>query len=115
MPLIEKGITSGLEIENLLHLFIDPMLDTQIDTLVLGCTHYTFLIPALKKMLPNSIQIIDGRDAVARQTQFILEKNKILASKEQQKSTVYYTTGNPKELQKFVSEDGCIEKVSITL
>ena len=76
MPLIEKGITSGLEIENLLHLFIDPMLDAQIDTLVLGCTHYTFLIPALKKMLPNSIQIIDGRDAVARQTQFILEKNK---------------------------------------
>ena len=46
---------------------------------------------------------------------FILEKNKILASKEQQQSTVYYTTGNPKELQKFVSEDGCIEKVSITL
>ena len=115
VPLIEKGITSGLEIENLLHLFIDPMLDAQIDILVLGCTHYTFLIPALKKMLPNSIQIIDGRDAVARQTQFILEKNKILASKEQQQSTVYYTTGNPKELQKFVSEDGCIEKVSITL
>jgi glutamate racemase len=114
VPLIEKGITSGLEIEKLLKQYIDPMLDAQIDTLVLGCTHYSFLIPSLKKILPNSIQIIDGRDAVARQTQFILNKYNLSASPEQQKSTAYFTTGKTKELKKFIPENESIEKVSIT-
>lgn len=114
VPLIEKGITSGPEIEKLLHLYIDPMLDVNIDTLVLGCTHYSFLIPALENLLPESIQVIDSKEAVARQTQFILEKNKLLAARDQDQSTVLYTTGETAYINTFVADNSPIQSVSIT-
>ena len=45
-----------------------------IDYLVLGCTHYPYLIPVLKEMLPTTVQIIDSGEAVARQTKAVLQK-----------------------------------------
>ena len=78
VPLIEKGIISGDEMEHLLIQYLQPMIDAKIDTLVLGCTHYSFLIPVLKQLVPKSVSIIDGKKAVAKQTHFILEKNQLL-------------------------------------
>jgi glutamate racemase len=41
------------------------MIDADIDYLVLGCSHYPYLIPQIKEILPNHIQIIDSGEAVA--------------------------------------------------
>ena len=51
-----------------------------IDYLVLGCTHYPYLIPILEKMLPKKVTIIDSGLAVAKQTQAILKANDLLNS-----------------------------------
>jgi glutamate racemase len=45
--------------------------------LVLGCTHYPYLIPQIKKIIPNHIRIIDSGEAVAKQTKHILEVNNL--------------------------------------
>lgn len=112
VTLIEKGITSGSEIENLLQQYIEPMLEAKIDTLVLGCTHYSFLIPILKNIIPKSIQIIDNKEAVAKQTQFILEKNKLTASSDQSQSTEFFTTGEITYIKRFVAENSVVKSVS---
>ncbi len=90
VPLIENGQLESEEMYLLLESYIEPMLEENIDYLVLGCTHYPYLIPILKKMLPEHISIIDSGLAVAKQTQSILAKNNILnTSKDKPKISLY--------------------------
>lgn len=74
VQLIEDGKVNSNETKVLLRIFLKPMLEKGIDYLVLGCTHYPYLIPILKEMLPATVQIIDSGEAVARQTKAVLEK-----------------------------------------
>ena len=72
--LIEAGHIDTPEIKSLLHQYIQPMLQKNIDALVLGCTHYPYLIPEIKKIIGKDIKIVDSSEAVAKQTKHILEK-----------------------------------------
>jgi glutamate racemase len=78
VPLIESGKLHSSEMEELLKLYLQPMIDQNIDYLVLGCTHYPYLIPQLESILPNHVKIIDSGLAVAKQTKTILDKNGLL-------------------------------------
>lgn len=72
VQLIENGDIESPEMTQLLKTYLEPMIKANIDYLVLGCSHYPYLIPQIKKILPHSIKIIDSGEAVARQTQFLL-------------------------------------------
>ena len=74
VQLIEQGDINSDEMHELLQTYLQPMIEKNIDYLVLGCSHYPYLIPQIKKILPDSIQIIDSGEAVARQTQFVLQQ-----------------------------------------
>ena len=78
VPLIEEGKINSPEMENLLQLYLKPMLKNNIDYLVLGCSHYPFLIPQIRKIVGQKVTIIDSGEAVARQTRAILVKNNLL-------------------------------------
>lgn len=78
VPLIEENRLDSEEMTQLLTSYITPMLSENIDHLVLGCSHYPFLIPQIKKITGNAIIIIDSGAAVAKQTKAVLEsKNKL--------------------------------------
>ena len=72
VPLIETGQIDSKEMQSYLDIYLEPMLKQNIDYLVLGCTHYPYLIPMLTKMLPKHVKIIDSGRAVAKQTQTVL-------------------------------------------
>lgn len=74
VDLIENGEIDSPKMNALLSEYINPMLEKNIDALVLGCTHYPYLIPQIEKIVGSTIQIIDSGLAVARQTKAILEK-----------------------------------------
>jgi glutamate racemase len=78
VPLIEEGKKDSLEMENLLQLYLKPMIEKNIDYLVLGCSHYPFLIPQIRNIVGKNVTIIDSGEAVARQTKAVLEKNDLL-------------------------------------
>ncbi|MBT8237240.1 MAG: glutamate racemase [Croceitalea sp.] len=78
VELIEQGLVNSAQTETLLRKYVEPMLNKNIDCLVLGCTHYPFLIPALLKIVPKNVQIIDSGLAVAKQTKAVLEKHTLL-------------------------------------
>ncbi len=78
VPLIEAGKIDSREMMALLKKYLNPMLDANIDYLVLGCSHYPFLIPNIKKIIGRDITIIDSGEAVARQTKSVLDKYKLL-------------------------------------
>ena len=80
VELIEAGGGNSAEVEALLRPILEPMLADNIDTLVLGCTHYPFAIDTIRRIVGNQITIIDPAPAVARQTSRILEKQQLLNS-----------------------------------
>lgn len=78
VPLIEAGKLNSKALYKLLSTYLKPMIKQNIDYLVLGCTHYPYLIPMLNKMLPKHVKIIDSGLAVAKQTQSVLALSNVL-------------------------------------
>jgi glutamate racemase len=101
VELIENGAIDSLEMDQLLNSYMKPMIEQNIDYLVLGCSHYPYLIPKLRKILPNNIQIIDSGEAVAKQTQAVL-KDKIGISTLTKGNAVFYINRNPKVLSELL-------------
>ena len=99
VTLIEEGKIHSDEMKNLLKRYIQPMLDKNIDYLVLGCTHYPFLNSEIKKIVGEKVKILDSGEAIARQTKVILEQENLLNITN---STIYqkfYVNTNPIVLQ----------------
>jgi glutamate racemase len=101
VELIENGEINSLKMTELLRSYLQPMIDEDIDYLVLGCSHYPYLIPQIKKILPNHIQIIDSGEAVARQTQNIL-REKVGFSDGKEAAPIFYTNTNSKVLSEIL-------------
>ena len=80
VELIEKGIFDGRDLNNLLIKYLKPMIDFGVDQIVLGCTHYPFIKPHIKKIVKD-INVIDCNEAVALQLKNILEINKLINSR----------------------------------
>ena len=104
VPLIEAGEASSEPTRKLLQKYLKPMLDAGVDQIVLGCTHYPFLTPLLKELLPENIAVLDCGMAVARQTQKVLEHKQLLNSSSQTGTSRFYTNKSPDILKKMLSE-----------
>jgi glutamate racemase len=74
---VEGGWTTDDNFIKDLETQLRPFVDQPIDYLVLGCTHYPYIIPQLQSLLPAHVNIIDSGRAVAKQTQAVLEKRHI--------------------------------------
>lgn len=97
VELIEGGKLHSKEMTELLSSFIKPMIKDKVDCLVLGCTHYPYLIPQIRKIVGNKIQIIDSGEAVARQTKAVLRVYK-LENKENKNVTHQFYINKGKEV-----------------
>jgi len=104
VELIEAGEIDSPEMRNLLVTFLNPMLEENIDCLVLGCTHYPYLIPILKEILPSNVNIIDSGEAVARQTKTVLEQNNLLTKVNDNPEHLFYTNTDVKVLKDLVND-----------
>ena len=72
VELVESGITDGPEVEPAVHASLQPLLDAGADTIVLGCTHYPFLEPVIRRVAGPGIDIINPAPAVARRVASLL-------------------------------------------
>jgi len=111
VQLIEGGQINSIEMEQLLHSYLQPMIDTNIDYLVLGFSHYPYLIPQIKKMLPDHIQIIDSGQAVARQTQKILQE-KVGVSNIKNPKPVFYSNTDTSVLNAILKNKYTAEQIN---
>ena len=69
---VEAGQTYLPETEELLRQYLQPLIDSNVDQIVLGCTHYAFLLPVIRRILPEGVTVIDPGTAVARQVERVL-------------------------------------------
>jgi len=73
VPLVEEGMENHMVTEIITNEYLEPLLAQEIDTLILGCTHYPLLKETLKQSLPRDVRIIDSGVATADGLDGLLE------------------------------------------
>lgn len=101
VELIETGDLVSPALRRLLQGYVEPLLAAGCDTIILGCTHYPFLKPLLRELVPASVTLIDTGAAVARQLQRLLSQRELLASGRPQ-PTQFWTSGDPQYFRNFL-------------
>lgn len=100
--IVENGEINEESSHTYINYLLSPLIKKNIDQLVLGCTHYPFLIPVLRKVLPESVNIIDPAPAVVDQTRRILEKNGIINKDNSEPKYSFYSSGKIEVLSRMV-------------
>lgn len=104
VPLIEAGNLDGPDMISLVKKLMKPMLEANVDYVVLGCSHYPYIIPTLKTILPKHVEIIDSGEAVAKQTKIVLQSLNLLREENTKPSLQFFTNAETSTL-KFLLKD----------
>ncbi len=113
--LIERGELDGDEPRAILETALRPMLDRGIDTVVLGCTHYPFVIPLIEQVVGEHVRVIDPAPAVARQVKRLLDANGLKRPPGEPTEIRFYTSGDVDAfmsiLPKLLGELGPVQSI----
>jgi glutamate racemase len=95
---IDAGHLDTPEVRNILERSLKPMLARGIDTVVLGCTHFPFVIPTIKEIVGPEVRVIDPSPAIARQAERLLVAHGLQSVGVNEGHRRYFTTGDPVRL-----------------
>lgn len=99
---IEAGHTTSFETRQILEKALQPMLEEGVDEIVMGCTHYPFVIPLIKEIVGQGVDVIDPAPAVARQTGRLLDDYDLHTSRSVDGKVSFYTSGNITRLDRIL-------------
>lgn len=103
VDLVEAGELSGESVERFLASTLAPLREAGVDTLVLGCTHYPFLGPAISEVMGPGVEILDSGEAVARQVERVLAGENSLVSAGSG-SIVLLTSGEREQVERIAGK-----------
>ncbi|WP_133534839.1 glutamate racemase [Tenacibaculum caenipelagi] len=104
VELIENGKIYSDEMTSLLKKYIDPMLEKKCDYIVLGCTHYPYLLPQIQEITGPDVQIIDSGEAVAKQVKNILSQQNLINESTAAPSNVFYINKEKAVLENMLKD-----------
>jgi len=91
---IETGDLDSPKTREILQKAITPLLEQDVDTLVLACTHYPFVIPQISAIAGPDVRVIDPAPAIARQAQRVLEEKGLSAPPGRGGKVTYISSGD---------------------
>lgn len=101
VELVESGEIEGPEVERFLARTLAPLREADVDTVVLGCTHYPFLRAPIGEVMGAGVEILDSGEAVARQVERVL--NQVgAASQEGPGGILLLTSGDSRRIAELV-------------
>jgi glutamate racemase len=92
---IEGGDLNGPKTRQILEDALHPMLEAGADTIVMGCTHYPFVIPLIQEIAGPGVRVIDPAPAVARQAGRLLAAGGWVTQNSLPGLIQFYTSGDP--------------------
>jgi len=101
---IERGYLNTYLTRNILQQALQPMLAEGVDTLVMGCTHFPFVIPLIQQIAGDGVRVIDPAPAIARQTERVLIQRYLLRSSNDQPFHRYLTSGDPTRFSRLLEQ-----------
>jgi glutamate racemase len=113
---IEAGDLDGVSTRKILEDVLFPMIEKNIDMVVLGCTHYPFVIPLIEEIVGDKVRVIDPAPSVARQAKRLLETQERLNPSEARGDIRFFTSGDAPAMQSMLpmllGEDGMVKPVA---
>jgi glutamate racemase len=100
---IEKGELNSPQTRAILEDALLPMLEKNIDTVVLGCTHYPFVIPLIEQIVGENVRVIDPAPAVAKQVKRLLEAGGMLNQNQEEGNIRFITSGEVDSVKRLLS------------
>lgn len=101
---IERGYLHTFLTRRILRQALQPMLAEGVDTLVMGCTHFPFVIPLIQEIAGENVRVIDPAPAIARQTERVLIQQYLLRSSSAKLSHRYLTSGDPTRFSRLLEQ-----------
>jgi glutamate racemase len=101
---VERGDLASPATRALVEQYVRPLVDKGADTIVLGCTHYAFLEPVIQEVAGPGVAVIDPAPAVARELRRRLTVASLLAPDDAVATERYFTTGDPDEATRVMSQ-----------
>jgi glutamate racemase len=92
VPLVEEGWVDGPVTHQVIAEYLMSLKEDKIDTLLLGCTHYPLIKPALDRFFENKVKLVDSGDETARAAREILKKTGLLREESHRGSCRFYLT-----------------------
>lgn len=112
---VDAGHLDTPKVRAILERALNPMLAQGIDTVVLGCTHFPFVIPTIKDIVGPEVRVIDPAPAIARQAKRMLEANDILNPIPQANPALFLTTGDPARMEvllpRLIASSGVVRQL----
>jgi len=94
VPLVEEGWRKEKVVQDVAKVYLKPLKDARVDTVILGCTHYPLLKPVLKQILGEQTRLIDSAKQVAMEVKEILAQEGML-NKGRRAKHKFYVSDNP--------------------
>ena len=101
---IEAGDLTSPQTKEILVNALEPMIKAGVDEVVMGCTHYPFVIPLIEEIVGEEIQVIDPAPAVARQAGRLLQEYDLFNNGGRSGEMSFYTSGSIDEMERLASE-----------
>ena len=99
---IEEGELESNATRAILEDALLPMLEKNIDTVVLGCTHYPFVIPLIERIVGGNVRVIDPAPSVARQVKRLLEASGKINQTSESLRVRFYTSADPDSMKSML-------------
>ena len=100
---VERGELDGAETEAAVAQYLRPLLAQDADTLVLGCTHYPFLAPLIRRLAGPAVQVLDPAPAVARELARRLAALDLLNPATEVGREQFWTSADPRRIGPVIS------------
>ncbi|MBY0376555.1 glutamate racemase [Patescibacteria group bacterium] len=100
---VEKGKVESPAVKKLLKNYLESIIKSDADYLVLGCTHYPFLKKVIAKMMKRPIVLIDSGKAIAKRTSSLLDRYSTRTSNSKNGKDTFVTTGDKEKFSKAAS------------
>ncbi|GAB3624046.1 glutamate racemase [Mariniluteicoccus endophyticus] len=99
VPFVEAGITGGPELLEAARGYLAPLQESEVDTLILGCTHYPLLTGVLSYVLGDTVTLVSSADECAKAAYARLTSLDLLHAEPRDAKHTFLTTGNPEKFE----------------
>ena len=103
VELVEQGRMDGAEARALVSSYVLPLLNDGVDTIVLGCTHYPFLMDVIREVVGPSVSVIDPARAVASELRRRLDAGGLLSERSRDGEHHFLTSGEAPQVQSVLT------------
>jgi len=101
VPLVEGGLAESPQARQAAERYLGSLKTQKVETVILGCTHYPYLLPLLRDIAGSEMLFVDPAHETAAEAQRYLEKHGLLRQRPQESDDCFYISGEVERFQKL--------------